>query len=123
MSSLVAILLLGAVAQAEISKREVPGEFLKVYVRDDQWKPDNFKDGIFIPVTFAADERIRLDGIDDEIIRENIGKNKHVAFYDGQLKSAEYFILTVLPITIGKMNSIKGASSTVVEIAEASFGG
>jgi len=65
-SSLVAGLLLGAVAQAEISKREVPGEFLKVYVRDDQWKPDNFKDGIFVPVTFAADERIRLDGIDDE---------------------------------------------------------
>jgi acetyl-CoA dehydrogenase-like protein len=64
-----------------------------------------------------------LGTINDETIGENIGKNKQVAFYDGQLKSAEYFISTVLPITIGKINAIQSADSAVVKIAEASFGG
>jgi alkylation response protein AidB-like acyl-CoA dehydrogenase len=74
--------------------------------------------------TVSAEKLEQLVGeIDEETIRENNGKNKQVAFYDGQFKSAEYFILTVLPITLGKMNSIKGANSAVVEIAEASFGG
>jgi alkylation response protein AidB-like acyl-CoA dehydrogenase len=65
-----------------------------------------------------------LLGKDDEkTIRENITKNKNIAFYDGQLKSAEYFISNVLPVTMGKMISIEGTNNSAVEIAEISFGG
>ena len=66
-SLLVAGLLTSAVAGAEVTRKELPGEFQKVFVRDDHWKPDNFKDdGIFIPVTYTSGEMIRLDGVDDE---------------------------------------------------------
>jgi len=65
--TLVAGLLVSTVAGAEVMRKELPGEFQKVFVRNDNWKPDNFRDeGIFIPVTYASDAMIRLDGIDDE---------------------------------------------------------
>jgi alkylation response protein AidB-like acyl-CoA dehydrogenase len=48
---------------------------------------------------------------------------KDAAFYQGQIKSAEFFIETVLPVTLGKMESIVKASPAAVDIAEASFGG
>ena len=64
---LVSGLLLGAVARAEITREELPGQFERVFVRDDYWQPDNFKDdGIFIPVTYTLGQTIRLDGVDDE---------------------------------------------------------
>jgi hypothetical protein len=46
---------------------------------------------------------------------------KDRAFYIGQIKSAEFFIESVLPITLGKMNSILKTSHAVVEIPEESF--
>jgi hypothetical protein len=52
-----------------------------------------------------------------------INKNKNAAFYEGQVKSAEYFIQAILPITLGKMMSIEAGSKAIVEIPEASFGG
>jgi len=54
---------------------------------------------------------------------EKITKNKNAAFYEGQIKSAEYFIGVILPVTLGKMNAIEGAISAVVDMPEASFGG
>ena len=66
MFALLAGLLISSVAGAEVTRKELPGQFHKVFVRDDHWKPDNFKDGIFIPVTYASGETIRLDGVDDE---------------------------------------------------------
>jgi alkylation response protein AidB-like acyl-CoA dehydrogenase len=54
---------------------------------------------------------------------EKINKNKNAAFYEGQIKTAEYFIQTILPITLGRMDSIEAGSKAVVEIPEASFGG
>ena len=48
---------------------------------------------------------------------------KDAAFYAGQLKSAEYFIQSILPITNGRMDAIKADCSAVVDIADASFGG
>jgi hypothetical protein len=51
------------------------------------------------------------------------GKNKEVAFYDGQLKTAEYFIQAVLPVTMGKMESIIAANNSLVNINSKSFGG
>ncbi len=54
---------------------------------------------------------------------EKIQKNKNAAFYEGQLKSAEYYILTQLPVTMGKMNSIEASNNAIIEIPEVSFGG
>jgi hypothetical protein len=51
------------------------------------------------------------------------GSGKDAVFYQGQIKSAEFFITTVLPVTLGKMNSILKSSPAAVEIAEAAFGG
>ena len=50
-------------------------------------------------------------------------KKKDAEFYEGQLKSAEFFILTILPTTLGKMNSIIKSNGSAVEISEAAFGG
>ena len=40
-----------------------------------------------------------------------------------KLKTAEFFIQTVIPVTNGKMDSIKESSGAAVTISEASFGG
>jgi len=52
-----------------------------------------------------------------------IEKNKNAAFYEGQVRSAEYFITSILPVTDGRMNAIQGTNSAVVDIPEVSFGG
>jgi alkylation response protein AidB-like acyl-CoA dehydrogenase len=53
----------------------------------------------------------------------NGAKKKDVVFYNGQLKTAEFFILTLLPVTLGKLNAIEGFSSAAIEIEDAGFGG
>jgi alkylation response protein AidB-like acyl-CoA dehydrogenase len=50
-------------------------------------------------------------------------KKKDTAFYEGQLKSVEYFTSVILPVTLGKMEAILANNSAVVEISEDSFGG
>ena len=54
---------------------------------------------------------------------ENGAKKKDAAFYEGQLKSVEFFVHCVLPVTLGKMDAILATNSAVVEIGEDSFGG
>jgi alkylation response protein AidB-like acyl-CoA dehydrogenase len=54
---------------------------------------------------------------------ENGAKKKDKTFYEGQLKSAEFFTHTVLPATLGKMDAILTSNSAVVDISEDSFGG
>ncbi|NNL74872.1 MAG: acyl-CoA dehydrogenase [Desulfobacterales bacterium] len=54
---------------------------------------------------------------------ESGAKKKDVDFYDGQLKTAEFFIQTILPITLGKMNAIIKNNGATIEISEAAFGG
>ncbi len=49
-------------------------------------------------------------------------KKKDVAFYEGQLKSAEFFIQSLLPVTMGKMDAVMTADGAAVDIAEESFG-
>jgi alkylation response protein AidB-like acyl-CoA dehydrogenase len=49
-------------------------------------------------------------------------KKKDLAFYEGQLRSAEYFIHSILPITIGKMKAILNNNSAVVDITDEAFG-
>jgi hypothetical protein len=62
-------------------------------------------------------------GTDVEAVKQKVAKNKDAAFYDGQLKSAEFFIHTILPAALGKMNAIMAGSPAAVEIHERSFGG
>ncbi len=50
-------------------------------------------------------------------------QKKDKAYYEGQIKSAEFFIHTLLPVTLGKMNAVLKTSGSAMEISEASFGG
>jgi alkylation response protein AidB-like acyl-CoA dehydrogenase len=50
-------------------------------------------------------------------------RKKDAAFYEGQLKSAEFFAYSILPVTLGKMNVVLGMNSAAVDIPEDSFGG
>lgn len=49
------------------------------------------------------------------------GKKKDRNFYLGQIKSAEFFIDTVLPVTLGKMNSVLKTSDAAITIPEEAF--
>jgi alkylation response protein AidB-like acyl-CoA dehydrogenase len=64
-----------------------------------------------------------VGGLDADAIAQKVAKNKEAAFYDGQLKTAEFFIHTILPATMGKMNAIAASNSAAVDIHENSFGG
>jgi alkylation response protein AidB-like acyl-CoA dehydrogenase len=48
---------------------------------------------------------------------------RDLPFYRGQIKTAQFFIETVLPVTRGKMESIQEGSPAALEIDEDSFGG
>jgi len=48
---------------------------------------------------------------------------KEAAFYKGQIKSLEFFVNSILPITLGKMNAVLNTNGAAVEIEDASFGG
>ena len=52
----------------------------------------------------------------------NGGKEKDAAFYEGQVKSAEFFTQVMLPVTMGKMEAILSGSSAAIDIGEESFG-
>jgi alkylation response protein AidB-like acyl-CoA dehydrogenase len=54
---------------------------------------------------------------------EKGAKKKDAAFYEGQVKSAEFFIHTILLVTHGKMKSILETNGAAVEISDAAFGG
>ena len=54
---------------------------------------------------------------------EKGAKKKDVAFYQGQIKSAEFFIYSILPITVGKIKAILTTNGAAVDIDEKSFGG
>jgi alkylation response protein AidB-like acyl-CoA dehydrogenase len=50
-------------------------------------------------------------------------KKKDKAFYEGQIKTAEFFIHTELPATIGKMNAIADGCAAAIQISDEGFGG
>ena len=53
----------------------------------------------------------------------NGAKKKDVAFLEGQLKSAQFFTESILPVTHGRMAAAMKASGAAVEISDDSFGG
>jgi len=52
---------------------------------------------------------------------EKGAKKKDIAFYEGKIKSAEFFIHTILPVTLGKMNAIIESNGAAVEITDEAF--
>ena len=50
------------------------------------------------------------------------GKSKDAPFYEGQIKSAEYFTQVMLPVTYGRMNAILSGSTVSIDIPEEAFG-
>lgn len=50
-------------------------------------------------------------------------KKKDIAFYEGQVSSARFFIKSVLPVTIGKAGIILSGDDTVTRFSDDSFGG
>ena len=50
-------------------------------------------------------------------------KKKDQAFYEGQFKQLEFFVQSVLPVTLGKMDAIKNICGAAVEISDEAFGG
>ena len=50
-------------------------------------------------------------------------KKKDAAYYEGQRKTAEFFIKTELPLTLGKMNAIESSCAAALEIPDDGFGG
>ena len=54
---------------------------------------------------------------------EKGAKKKDAAFYEGQIKSAEFFTHCILPITHGKMSAILKTNGAAIEISNNSFGG
>ena len=53
----------------------------------------------------------------------NGAKKKDIVFYEGQLKTAEFFIRTELPLTMGKMEAIQDGCKAAIEISDEGFGG
>jgi hypothetical protein len=50
-------------------------------------------------------------------------KKKDVAFYEGQIKTADFFIRTELPVTSGRIDAIQGGCAAAIEISDEGFGG
>jgi hypothetical protein len=72
----------------------------------------------------AAPKLEKLAGsLDDSARLEKAEKNKDAAFYDGQLRTAQYFIDSILPQTLGRMNAVQQSNDAPVQMSEKSFGG
>ena len=50
-------------------------------------------------------------------------RKSDAVFYQGQVKSAEFFIRTVLPVTLGRIDAILDSCGAAMEISNESFGG
>ncbi|SLM27659.1 Acd10 [Desulfamplus magnetovallimortis] len=71
----------------------------------------------------AAPKLVKKAGsLESSVVAEKAGKNKDVAFYAGQIRTAEFFINTLLPSALAKMDAIVAGDRAVEEMPEASFG-
>jgi len=61
-------------------------------------------------------------GLDKTVRQQKSAQNKQIAFYEGQIQTANYFINAVLPVAMGRMEAIASSDASIVEIPEASFG-
>lgn len=58
--------------------------------------------------------------IASKALSQNV-KKKDEPFYQGQVKTAQYFVDQILPVTLGKMEAIKNMTATIMEIPEEAF--
>ncbi len=63
-----------------------------------------------------------VGSMDLATLTEKAAKNKDVAFYLGVCKTAEFFIMNLLPATMGKFDAIGDINGAAVEIPDVSFG-
>ncbi len=54
---------------------------------------------------------------------EKIAKSKDGAYYDGLVRTAKYYINTMLPVCLGRMDSIKNLDMGPVDMPDAGFAG
>ena len=54
---------------------------------------------------------------------DNAAKKKDRVFYRGQIKTADFFISTVLPLTRGRLEAIQSGCSAAVDMENDAFGG
>jgi len=74
--------------------------------------------------SIASPKLTKLVGSNDpKAIIEKAEKNKDAAFYDGQIKTARFFMNYILPVTKGKIETINAADSAAIDILDSSFGG
>ncbi len=62
-----------------------------------------------------------LGGLDGAARAKKLSKNKNAIFYDGQIKTARYFIMALLPEAMGKMDALAAADDAVMEIDPAAL--
>ena len=73
--------------------------------------------------TIAMEKLIKLAGGDDPAaLRAKAETHKDAAYYYGQVKTAEFFIRSILPVTLGKFNAIAETNAAAVDMLDASFG-
>ncbi len=65
----------------------------------------------------------RLSKIALEDRTGKIAKDKKTAFYDGQIQTARFFIKSLLPETLGRMQAIQTGDDAALSISDAGFGG
>ena len=54
---------------------------------------------------------------------DNGARKKDVVFYESQIKGSEFFVHSILPVTLGKMDVILAGNAAAVDISEDGFGG
>lgn len=64
----------------------------------------------------------KAGGMDKEAVKLKALANKDTAYYAGQIESAKFFINTLLPGALGKMDAIFEGDSSVEDIMDVSFG-
>ncbi len=71
----------------------------------------------------VAAEKLGPSADDARALEQKVSTDKTAAFYDGKLKTAEYFIRNLLPVTLGKLDAIVEGGQAAVDIDVRSFGG
>jgi hypothetical protein len=85
---IVALLMLGASAHAEVTERQVNSLTRMMLVSNDAWQPKGFKNGISIPAAYLTSPDITIDGKDDESAW-NQARGVRVPLAYGDVKSAD----------------------------------
>ena len=64
----------------------------------------------------------KAGSLDPEVVAAKAAANKDAAYYAGQVMTATFFINTLLPSALAKMDAIVEADSSVETMPEAAFG-